>query len=170
MDMALTEKLDTRIFAAAFSGHRELPTQNIDMIKQLIRDEAVRLIVQEKYLYFASGGARGFDLLAAQVILELKEVYPHIGLYMVLPCADQSTGYSQQELSLYNSLLHSADHVRYTSFASYFSGCMWRRNKYMVDHSSVIIAYQTHRRSGTSQTTDYARKCGLQVINLAERG
>lgn len=167
--MEQTRTLTKRPFAAAFSGHRSISESTVEPLRQLIKCELKRLIEREGYRYFASGGASGFDTLAAQTVLSMKKSYGEIELYMVLPCSDQSKFFTSEQSADYQHLLAAAAHVRYTSNEPYYEGCMRRRNHYLVDHASVIIAYQTHGRSGTSQTTDYARKCGVKVINLADR-
>ncbi len=57
--------------------------------------------------YFGAGGARGFDSLAAEVVIELKEKYPHIHLILVLPFYNQyekEKGWSVEEIEQYHKL------------------------------------------------------------------
>ncbi len=54
----------------------------------------------------------------------------------------------------------------YTS-QEYTKGCMFKRNRHLVDNSSVCICYLTKNNGGTAYTVDYAEKQGLEVINLA---
>lgn len=61
-----------------------------------------------------------------------------------------------------------ADKVVYTS-KEYTRGCMHKRNRHLVDNSSICIAYLTEQSGGTAYTVDYARKNGLIVINIAEK-
>lgn len=46
---------------------------------------------------------------------------------------------------------------------------MHKRNRHLVDHSGVCVAYLTESRGGTAYTVDYARKNGVPVINLGEK-
>ena len=57
----------------------------------------------------------------------------------------------------------------YTSQA-YTAGCMHKRNRHLVDNSSVCVCYLTKDSGGTAYTVRYARKRGLEVINLAASG
>ena len=42
---------------------------------------------------------------------------------------------------------------------------MLKRNRYMVDHSSFLLAvYNGAARSGTGATVNYARKMGREII------
>ncbi len=49
----------------------------------------------------------------------------------------------------------------------YTQDCMFRRNRHLIDHSSVCICYLTRSSGGTAYTVDYARRKGIFVKNLA---
>ena len=72
----------------------------------------------------------------------------------------------KEDKMVYESIKRKADSVVYTS-QNYFRGCMHKRNRYLVDSSSVCICYCTKKTGGTAYTTDYAQKKRLQIINLA---
>lgn len=55
-----------------------------EKLKQLIKES-----ISNGYLYFISGLALGFDIFAAEMVLEIKKEYPKIKLIAVLPCKDQ---------------------------------------------------------------------------------
>lgn len=66
----------------------------------------------------------------------------------------------------YSSILEQADEVVYVN-REYREGCMLERNRYMVDHSSVLLAvYNGEWRGGTAMTVRYAKKMGRRVIIL----
>lgn len=67
-----------------FTGHREIPSEDLAPLKKRLRKEIVSLI-HNGVLYFGTGGARGFDMLAAQTILKLKKRYPQIKLLWFFP-------------------------------------------------------------------------------------
>ena len=81
---------------ACFTGHRELPTENLPEISKRLEDTLLTLI-EQGYCYFGAGGALGFDTLAAQAVLRLRERYPQIRLILVLPCLDQTRGLVARE-------------------------------------------------------------------------
>ncbi len=117
-------------------------------------------------MYFGAGGALGFDTLAAQCVLSLRKRYPHIKLILVLPCTAQTKGWSKDDIAIYEEIKSQADKVVYTSH-DYFRGCMFKRNRHLVNGSSVCIAYLTQEKGGTAYTVNYAKEQGLTVINLA---
>lgn len=55
----------------------------------------------------------------------------------------------------------------YTS-QEYHRGCLFQRNRYLVDHSAYCVCYLLQERTGTSYTAQYAREQGLEVRNLAQ--
>lgn len=119
------------------------------------------------YCYFGAGGALDFDTLAAQTVLELKRAYPDIKLILVLPCQDQTRGWAQADIEEFEHIKAAADKVVFTS-NEYYSGCMHKRNRHLVDNSSLCICYLTEQSSGTAYTVDYARSRGLRIINVAK--
>lgn len=66
----------------------------------------------------------------------------------------------------FESILSAADGIVYTAEV-YDRGCMLRRDRYMVDKSSICVSYMTKNTGGTAYTVGYALKKGLEVINLA---
>ena len=61
----------------------------------------------------------------------------------------------------------NADKVTYIS-EQYYSGCMHKRNRHLVDCSSLCICYLTEQSGGTAYTVNYARSQGLKIVNVAE--
>ncbi len=109
----------------------------------------------------------GFDTLAAQQILTLKRSYPEIKLILVLPCKSQTQGWKRADVEEYERIKSRADKFVYTS-ENYFPGCMQKRNRHLVDNSSLCICYLTSNTGGTAYTVDYAKKNDCLVINIAE--
>lgn len=148
-----------------FTGHRDISGVKSLVIKHKLKCTIIKLIA-EGYCYFVTGGALGFDTLAEQTILELQKNYPQIKLILVLPCISQANKWSKEDKMVYESIKRKADSVVYTS-QNYFRGCMHKKNRYLVDSSSVCICYCTKKTGGTAYTIDYAQKKRLQIINLA---
>lgn len=155
-----------RLQTCCFTGHRFLPENEKEKIS-LALESTVLSLIHSGYRYFGAGGALGFDTLAAQTVLRLRQSYPDIRLILVLPCISQADKWPPADVAVYREIMEQADKVVYTSQA-YTAGCMFKRNRHLVDHSSVCICYLGKSTGGTAYTVDYARKCGLKIINLAE--
>ena len=150
---------------ACFTGHRRIP-QDRNLSKAL--HDTILQLINAGYCYFGAGGALGFDTLAAETVLALKTKFPHIKLILVLPCLTQANGWSMADKKRYAEIKQAADKVVYTS-QNYSFGCMHKRNRHLVDNSSVCVCYLTEAKGGTFYTVNYAREKGLQVINVAEQ-
>lgn len=85
----MNNKKYSRNQVCCFTGHRHIPEEDYEILKQRLQQEIERLIANDVY-YFGAGGALGFDTLTALTVLELKKQYPFIKLILVLPCPEQA--------------------------------------------------------------------------------
>lgn len=129
-----------KLKVACFSGHRKLPQECMKLQADL--EKAIVELINRGVVFFGNGGALGFDQLAAETVLRLKEDYPHIRLVMVLPCPpeQQSLKWSAEQKQRYFRILEQADKVRVLS-PQYTNSCMLDRNRHMVDNSDYLIAF-----------------------------
>ena len=148
-----------------FTGHRKIPPEKLETVARRLKETLIELI-ERGYLYFGAGGALGFDTLAAQTVLELKAEYAQIKLILVLPCVSQADRWSDTDKRIYEQIKEKADKIVYTS-REYTKGCMHKRNRHLVDNSSVCVCYLTENTGGTAYTVSYAESKGLLVINNA---
>lgn len=115
---------------------------------------------------FLCGMAAGFDLLAAEAVLELRMEYPDIRLIALIPFRNQPDRFSPMDKNRYQSVLGQADKVVVLS-DSYFDGCFLRRNDYMLEHSCHVIAYfNGEPKGGTYYTCKRAKRMGMKICNL----
>lgn len=154
---------DTRAKSCCFTGHRSLPADTAPL-KAHLRETLVSLI-EQGVCYFAAGGALGFDTLAAQTVLELKNGYPHIRLILVLPCKDQTCGWPAADVAEYERILSLADKTVWLS-ERYYKGCMHARNRRLVDNAGVCVCYRRRPFGGTAYTVDYAKQQKLAIYEL----
>lgn len=145
-----------------FTGHREIPKEDYKKIKQKTENEIIKLI-KSGVKYFGTGGARGFDTLAAKAVLEVKEKYPHIKLILVLPCADQTKGWRYEDKKEYELIKEQADKIKILS-EEYYNGCMHDRNRHLANCSGFCICYLRKNTGGTAYTVNYAIKNNLHII------
>lgn len=148
-----------------FTGHRKIPNSEIPTIKTELKKAIIELI-NEGVIYYGAGGALGFDTIAAQTILELKADYPQVKLILVLPCKEQTVRWNQNDIEIYEYIKSQCDKHVYTS-EHYYDGCMHKRNRHLVDNSSYCICYLKYNRGGTFFTYNYAKKQGLNILNIA---
>ena len=72
-----------------FTGHRVLPILQVSSIRQRLR-KTLEDLIEQGYCFFGTGGALGFDTIAAQTVLNLRKKYQQIRLILVLPCYSQA--------------------------------------------------------------------------------
>ena len=151
---------------AFFTSHREIPFFQKRRLKAKVKS-AITDAIRNGYRYLGAGGALGFDMLAAQTVLELKADYPDIKLILVLPCLNQTRGWAQEDVKEYERIKAAADKVTYIS-KEYYNGCMHKRNRHLVDNSSLCICYLTKQSGGTAYTVSYAESHDLKIVNVAQ--
>jgi len=153
--------------SCCFTGHRRILPEHIREIRGVI-SEVLRGLYETGFRTFISGGAVGFDLIAAEVVIELREDFPDMKLVMALPCKNQHERWSRADKFKYEKILDAADETVFLC-ETYCTGCMHLRNKYLVDNSDICVAYYNYRSGGTAYTVNYARDKGIDVINVIHR-
>lgn len=153
-----------------FTGHRpdKLPW-GLDENSAECRKLRIEIAIQLEALHsagiahFISGMALGCDLLFAEAVLAMREEYDDVTLEAAIPCDSQANSWPEEQKERYNAILSSCDTVTFVQH-QYTPGCMLRRNRYMVDNSSVLLACFNGSSGGTMNTLLYARRQGVKTI------
>ena len=132
-------------------------------LKQEMRELLLQLI-KGGCRSFICGMARGVDLYFLEILLELKEEYP-LTLEAAVPCPSQAASWREDQRQRYEKGLLSCDTITVLE-AEYTPGCMLRRNRYLVDHSDLIITVYDGSSGGTAATVEYAREKGVTILPL----
>jgi uncharacterized phage-like protein YoqJ len=149
-----------------FTGHRVIPAAHREELCAIL-DRRLAALSDIGFTEFRTGGARGFDTLAAQRVLHLRKTHPQCKLCLILPCQNQDASWNERERADFASILQNADKVTYIQ-QHYTSDCMHARNRSLVEGSDLCLAYLTSNRGGTLYTCSYALKKGVRLINLAD--
>ncbi|SHG20583.1 SLOG family protein [Dysgonomonas macrotermitis] len=148
----------------AFTGHR-----NMDCNPVLLKEELIHIIREQYhigYATFITGCAIGFDILAAEVVLELQKEYIGIQLFCAVPHAGHHLYFSNEDRQRYIRIADKATSNILLS-SQYYDGCFLRRNDYMIANCSLLIAYyNSPQRSGTAYTVRRAQANNIPIINL----
>ncbi len=168
------ETNNKRSATCCFTGHRTMLYEEKQRAAQGIHS-AVKSLVKRGVRHFITGGALGFDTVAAATIINMRDNETlfdddgnvvKISLTLAVPCPTQSDRWSFANKTMYNSIAKSADEIIMVS-ETYTRDCMSRRNRYMVDNSAYCICYVTQKSGGSYYTMNYAKEAGLGIINLA---
>ena len=139
------------------TGHRTIPDEKAPLVQRQLKVAVVDVITQG-YTHFISGFAQGVDLMFAEIVAGLKETHA-ITLEAAIPCPSRMKTPDET----FQRLVVCCDVVRILS-DHYFKGCYMRRNRYMVDQSSLVIAVWDGRETGgTAATVRYAQKHGKKL-------
>lgn len=115
---------------------------------------------------FLTGMAEGFDMIATETLIDLRKKFKEIKIIAVIPCKDQEIKWSADQQKRYRKILKECDSIFILS-KNYTPTCMNDRNKFMVEHSSVVIACYNGKPSGTGNTIRFAKDngCKIRIIN-----
>ncbi len=152
-----------------FSGHRreKLPdkgkTSSLKMrgILSMLYFE-IEQSIKQGFDTFIVGGASGIDLMAAELIMQFIHSGSNIRLVVALPYPDFGSNYKSEDLFMRGNALQTASQV-VSVCSEYSDSCYRKRNKFMIEHSSRLIAVVYDYKSGTGQTIGYAKKAKLDT-------
>lgn len=147
-----------------FTGHRRINDAAMDSLTTLL-DEKIESLIADGFTEFRTGGALGFDTLAAIRILMARAVHPECRLHLILPSPDQDANWNERDRSIYRHILERADQVTYVGEAA-TAQWMHARNRALVDGADLVLAYRKNTRGGTAYTCNYAIAKGVAVYNF----
>lgn len=165
--------MDVERKTACFTGHRpqtitylwdETSALSLEL-KAKLEKAIIYLIDNKGVTHFISGMALGVDMIAAEIVLELKSKYPEIKLECALPCETQASRWSEKYRDRYFNIIEMSDKETLLQ-THYTADCMHKRNRYMVDHSDYVIAVWDGSPSGTGKTVMYAKENNKAILQI----
>lgn len=156
---------EMRMHRCCFTGHRpeKLCRTEYD-IKRDLEFEIYRAI-DDNLNVFISGMSRGVDIIAAEIVLRLKDDGYPVRLICAIPYPGFEKGWSKSWQDRYHTVINKADLVRYIC-SCYRKECFQIRNRWLVNHSARVIAVFNGQPSGTKNTIDYALQQCVPVIEI----
>lgn len=163
--------------SCCFSGHRpeKLPwgdnerDERCAALKASIR-EMLQKAYDDGYRHFICGMARGCDTYFCEEALRLRDRVQDITVEAAIPCLSQCSRWTEAQQERYHDLLDRCNY-RTVVQEAYDPGCMYRRNRYMVEHSTLLIAVHDGSSGGTRYTIEYAlrRRKNVLVLPVPEK-
>ena len=120
--------------------------------------------IADGYTTFLYGGALGVDTWAAETVLRLRKKLP-LTLIAVLPFPGYNADVTED---FYRQIIAESDRILYVEATRRMSA-LAARDRYMVDHSSRLIAVYDERsriHSGTWRALCYAREKKLDIRQI----
>ena len=156
----MSEQIINPSRTCAVSGHRILSKN----IKREQVEEIILKIIEKDFDTFLVGMALGFDTLCFSILEEIRKQKP-IKIIACIPCEEQPDKFTEKQREEYFRMLDSADQKIYVS-KKYSSKCMQKRNEFMVDNSSILLAHCVREFGGTANTIKYAIKKDKPIIKV----
>lgn len=136
-------------------------TSNCLKFKELLGWQIRKLVTKIGVLNYISVIDKGMDFDIADIILDLKRVYP-ITLECLILHKNQTVCRSDHDREHSFSILQQAD--RLTIIQSHFMEDRYRnRNRYMIDHSDYVYAVWDGVSDETGDIIHYAREKRRQI-------
>ena len=151
-----------------FTGHRPEKLRCSEIIVKEKLRKAIQNAIQDGYRTFIVGMCRGIDLWAGEIVLEERQSDDELHLIAAIPHPNFEKLWGEKEQNLYKKVLDGADIVK-TISNTYYKSCYQKRNIWMVDRSSRVIAAYNGEKGGTRNTIFYAEKCDIEVINILDK-
>ena len=156
----------------SFTGHRpeKLPWGSNEsdprcvQLKERLTD-ALEQAYADGFRHFICGMARGADFYFAEAVLRLRGEQQDVTLEAAIPCEEQAQRWREEERERYFHLVELCDYETMIQ-RHYDRTCMQRRNRYMVDRSSRLIAVYDGMLGGTMYTVHYAMRAGVELVML----
>ena len=151
------------------TGHRVIPPGEEKKIMVRARNILLRLIREKNVRYFGVGGAVGFDMMAAEYLLDLKAHKEHqLKIISVLPYPAwrETEDWTDELRRREENILRACDKVVYVR-PEFETGVFLLRDRKLVDGSAYCVSYCNRPRTGTAYTVKYALDRGVKVFNAS---
>ena len=148
-------------------GHRRKSLKGSEkMIRQMLTVEIGRM-VSTGITVFISGMADGAELWAADIICRMKKK-EDLKLVCALPFPGMEKKLSEKAGKRFSEILSKADQTEILS-EEYSEECFSKRDRWMIDHASRVIAVYNGAPGGTRRAIEYAREAGKEPVLIEDK-
>lgn len=150
----------------AVTGHRPNKLGNEYSMEGPISDyltyEFEKILIEYAPKIAVSGMALGVDQIWA-----IAALHKGINVIAAIPFIGQELAWSEESQWMYQQiLLHKRVTPTYICDPGYAAWKMQKRNEWMVDHSTFLVAAWDGSPGGTSNCVKYAQKQGKKIIRI----
>lgn len=158
----MVTETELRQHRCCFTGHRpeKLNRSEGEIKKDL--EAAILQAVNDGFVTFITGMARGVDIWAGEIVLQLKKENPNLHLIAAVPYDGFESRWSADWKVRYNSIMKQADLVRFIC-KGYSKACFQARNEWMVNRAARVIAVYNGEPGGTRNTIEYAKQHEIAI-------
>ena len=145
--------LTRRKQTCCLTGHRVIPPGEEAKVMVRAKNILLRLIREKNVRYFGVGGAVGFDMLAAEYLLSLRD-------------RRETDDWTDELRAREEKILLASDKVVYVC-PDRQKNVFLLRDRALVDGSAYCVSYCNRLRTGTAYTVRYALEQGVKVYNAS---
>lgn len=148
-------------YRVAFFGHRDFSDYNIleETLPLLLKE----LIKKKEFVELYIGRNGEFDLYAATIVKHVQRLCgkENNELICVLPYSEKGMAYYEK---YYDRII-----IPECVEKVHPKGAITKRNRWMVEHSDLLICYVEREKGGAYSTLKYAKRLDKSIINLAKK-
>lgn len=153
-------EVEPREKCCCFTGHRPEKLKGTDDFGYGLAIEVWRAM-NAGFTTFITGGARGVDIVAAEVVLAIRErMNGLVKLVVALPYPAFGRRWRSEWGVRLDDVKEKADGIIFVS-SKCSRQAYQKRNEWMVNHSSLVLAVYNGTPGGTRNTLNYAKKMGV---------
>lgn len=135
---------------------------NIEKLKSLLNEELIKMIENDHVKEFISGMHLGPEMLAAELVLELKKRYP-VKLWGILESEEQWIHWSETVQDRFFSIMELADYEyrvgdRYTEISRH------RQLRVIAEEADFLIVVEKVIPDEMLQMLTYAKRHGKRIL------
>ena len=139
-------------------GHRVLLMD----VEKPLRETLERLVAERGVRVFYTGGMGEFDELFARTVRSMKRECPSLRLVLVAPYLTERLNMDKMFYeSLYDEILIPAE-----LDGVHPKAAIGQRNRWMVDHSDIVVDALHRDFGGAAAAVRYAEKVGKEVMRI----
>lgn len=159
----MTKESELRLHRCCFTGHRPEKLTRSEAEIKIDLEVAILQAIDDGFVTFITGMARGVDIWAAEITLQLRKRNPNLHLIAASPYEGFESHWSEDWTIRYKTVMEQADLVRYVC-KGYSKSCFQTRNEWMVDRASRVIAVYNGESGGTRNTIEYAHRHNIPIV------
>jgi uncharacterized phage-like protein YoqJ len=156
-----------------FSGHRsdkfDLDYSYLGHIMQSLLAKAILAAINDGFVHFYTGMARGFDIIAAENLIKQRYILENaeVQLHCIIPYQGQERKWPATWQKRHDAVLKASDSIVILN-EKFATGVYYERNAYMVKHSQMLLCYFNGKDGGTAHTFKLAQENNIEIINIWE--
>lgn len=154
---------ELRKHRCCFTGHRpeKLRLSERKLAAQL--EMEIKRAIASGFTTYITGMAKGVDLIAAEIVLRLREGDDRLKLICALPHPGFGQHWGGGWTERFQRVLAQADLSR-TICPGFSRASYQARNEWMVRHSALVIAVFNGESGGTKNTLDFAQRSNVPCV------